>query len=55
MMNEHELIEEIAYWKAKYEKVHSESKYWQDLYFKAKDHAERLCLDLGLKEQGYIE
>lgn len=46
---------QIEYWKAKYRKAHSEAKYWQEAYFKVKDENERLSLDLGLREQGFIK
>ena len=37
------------------EKLKQEVEYWKEQYHKVKDENERLCLDLGLKDQGYIK
>lgn len=31
-----------------------EVEYWKSLYHKVKDENEKLALDLGLKEEGYL-
>ena len=42
-------------YKAEIERLKKEVEYWKDLYHKTKDQNERLALDLGLKDQGYIK
>lgn len=37
------------------EKLKKEVEYWKEQYHKLKDENERLALDLGLKDQGYIK
>ena len=32
-----------------------EVEYWKNLYHKVKDENEKLALDLGLKEEGYLD
>lgn len=36
------------------EHLKKEVEYWKSLYHKVKDENEKLALDLGLKEEGYL-
>jgi hypothetical protein len=37
------------------ERLKKEVEYWKTQYYKVKDENERLALDLGLKEHGYLD
>lgn len=55
MENIDELNKLVEYWRKQANKYYADAKYWQDAYFREHEKVERLSLDLGLKDQGYIE